>query len=187
MVETVGAESWQARAADLDLRTLDQRLQPVYFTLFHAGESDAVIEVDDVSVTDSAGRELLANGAFSNGAERWFFTSDDHLNWRIDSLWLHVLFEQGWVGVLLLAAVLLAGFGYALRGFVAREPTAAIALGSLSAFAVVALTESLVEVARIGFMLLLIVYLARAVATRGSVRQGNIDPGPADRRTRTER
>ncbi len=37
----------------------------------------------DVSLRDPAGHELLANGNFSHGLDRWLFTDDDHLAWRI--------------------------------------------------------------------------------------------------------
>ena len=46
--------------------------------------------------------ELLANGDFARGADRWLFTDDYHWNWRIEDQPLMTLFEQGWFGVLAL-------------------------------------------------------------------------------------
>jgi hypothetical protein len=160
LVDPSGADGWIDWTSDLDLRGLRHRAQPVYFSLYHVGDTDEVIDADDVSMVDDHGRELLANGGFSAGGSRWFFTSDDHLNWRIDNLWLHAWFEQGLFGTMALAAVMIAGLGAAIRGFRERTPLAAIALASLAAFATVGLTESLIEAARIGFLLLLTVYLA---------------------------
>ena len=51
--------------------------------------------------------ELLGNGDFQHGNDRWFFTSDrHHLPWHAKNLWLHVYFEQGVLGLLIFSALL---------------------------------------------------------------------------------
>ncbi len=55
--------------------------------------------VDDMSLVDARGRELLGDGEFARGADHWFFTSDrHHLPWHAKNLWLHFYVEQGWLG-----------------------------------------------------------------------------------------
>jgi hypothetical protein len=67
-----------------------------------------LIDVDNVALLDDSGRNLVRNGDFSKGMQRWFFSTDSHLAWHTKNLFVHVLFEQGWFGlgafVVLLAA-----------------------------------------------------------------------------------
>ncbi|MCC6202773.1 MAG: VanZ family protein, partial [Gammaproteobacteria bacterium] len=44
------ADGWQSWTAELDLRALRHPPQPVYFSLHHAGDSDALVDADAVSV-----------------------------------------------------------------------------------------------------------------------------------------
>ena len=55
----------------------------------------SIVDVDNVRLLDESGRDLVANGDFSGGGSRWFFSADDHLPWHIDNLWVQILFEQG--------------------------------------------------------------------------------------------
>ncbi len=77
-------------------------------------------DVDNVRLRGPDGADLLANGDFSRGADRWFFTTDDGWPWRVENLWLQLLFEQGWLGLLafsmLIARQLYRLAGPAMRG-----------------------------------------------------------------------
>ena len=46
-----------------------------------------------------AGRDILANGDFSRGTERWYFTDDQHMIWRIENQYLMSFFEGRGVGL----------------------------------------------------------------------------------------
>ena len=70
----------------------------------------SVAEIKDISLRDPAGRNVISNGDFSQGADRWFFSTFDHLGWHIKNLWVALLFEQGWLGLLAFALLI----GYAL-------------------------------------------------------------------------
>ncbi|CAN5322183.1 hypothetical protein BH11PSE10_BH11PSE10_13960 [soil metagenome] len=112
-----------------------------------------VADIAGLRLSDGSGKLLLSNGDFSAGMAHWFFSSDRyHLPWHIKNLGLHVLFEQGLVGVALLGALLLMAllrlaFG---RG---REHLLAPALAaSLVGFLGVGLFDSLLDVPRIGFI-----------------------------------
>jgi hypothetical protein len=106
------------------------------------------------------GDELVANGEFSRGSERWFFTSDDHRSWRVDNLWIHILFEQGWLGMVtfgLLLAVTLTRLG---KGAWHGDSLSLVLLASLVGGLTVGLVDSIVEAPRLTLLLFLLLFVS---------------------------
>jgi hypothetical protein len=126
----------------------------------HGGQAD----VTDLRLDDGSGRSLLANGDFSQGMARWFSTSDRyHLPWHMKNLPLHILFEQGLLGLLLWTGLLLAALWRCVFGH-GREHVLAPALaGALLGFLLVGLFDSLVDAPRIGFLFYALLVLALGV------------------------
>ncbi len=123
---------------------------------------DRVAQVDDLQLTDRRERNLLANGDFSSGMARWFFSSDlHHLPWHIKNMLLNVLFEQGLIG-LALWSLLYAGALWRLAvGRSRTHPLAPALAGALAGFAIVGLFDSLLDVPRLAWLyytLLLMVF-----------------------------
>ena len=110
-------------------------------------------DVDNLVLKDAQGRALLMNGDFSRGLAHWFFTSDrSHLPWHVKNLFLHVLFEQGGVALVLLSA-LIAGSLWRLTAGSARDhPLAPATAAALVGFVLVGAFDSLVDVPRIAFL-----------------------------------
>jgi len=77
---------------------------PVSLSL-HNSSPGTRIEVTQLSLRDGSA-ELLANGTFERGLDRWLMHSDVHLAWRALNSPLQILFEQGLFG--LVAWVVLA-------------------------------------------------------------------------------
>jgi VanZ like protein len=75
--------------------------RPVKLSIYNANPN-GVVDVDQVRLVARDGTDLLANGGFSDGLDRWFFSVDEYLPWHISSVPVTVLFEQGWLGVLAL-------------------------------------------------------------------------------------
>jgi hypothetical protein len=119
----------------------------------------STIEFRNVRLTDASGHDVLANGDFASGTERWFATADDHLVWRIKNQYLMLLFESGVLGLgafLLLAA---AAMSHAMRA--ARDGSLAAAAigGSIVAFLCSGIFDSLLEAPRIATLFYLVVLL----------------------------
>ena len=111
----------------------------------------ALIDVDNVTLLDAEGRDLVHNGDFSKGMQRWFFSTDSHLAWHAKNLFIHVLFEQGWLGLGAFAALLVAAVLTLLRR--AGHDAMALALFiSLVSFLVVGLVDSLIDEPRLDFL-----------------------------------
>jgi hypothetical protein len=132
----------------------------------HSGRS---LEIDNLRATDAAGRQLLANGSFDDGLARWFFSSDrHHMPWHMKNMLLHVLFEQGVVGLLLFSTLVLAAV-WRLTGGKARDHAAAPATAAaIVGFLIVGLFDSLLDMPRVAFLFYLVVGLALILPARAT-------------------
>ncbi len=95
---------WQTYGVDVDAGDLgrtDGFARPIELALTSPPKGTQ-IDVAALSLRDATGKELLANGDFAHGTDRWFFSDDYHWNWRIEDQPLMTLFDQGWLGVLAL-------------------------------------------------------------------------------------
>jgi hypothetical protein len=107
---------------------------------------------------DPRGRDVLVNGDFSRGTERWDFTDDQHLIWRIENQYLMSFFESGALGLaslLLLAGTALAG---AVRAIGCGNRTGAIVMGSLAAFLCCCAFDDLLAVPQLAALFYLVAF-----------------------------
>lgn len=148
------ADGWRQAELSLDSRSFARPhwYAPV-FTLFSIGASGRqgdVVEVDWVRLLDGSGQDLLRNGDFSAGGDRWLAYNDyDHLAWHAKNLLLIIWFDQGLLGVaafvLFLLPVLSRLYRRALRG----DHFALALLAALSGFVVLGSTSTLFDVPRL--------------------------------------
>jgi hypothetical protein len=107
---------------------------PVSLSL-HNSTAGTRIEVAQLSLRDGPS-ELLINGSFERGLDRWLMHSDVHLAWRALSSPVQIAFEQGLVG--LVAWIVLAASSAAAitrrRGLPAAAAAAAIAFMGVGCF-----------------------------------------------------
>lgn len=76
----------------------------------------AVVDMDNISLTDGSGRSYVVNGNFEHGMDRWLPYYDfNHLPWHIKNLWLHLYFEQGALGLLAFAVSWVTALAVAWR------------------------------------------------------------------------
>lgn len=135
----------------------NSRIQrPVKLSIYN-GQSGTLIDVDNVSLKDSDGHELILNGDFSSGMSHWFFSTDSHLSWHIKNLFLHIFFEQGWFG--LICFILITGC-VLTRGYVRtwhNDTFSLVLCASLSAFLAIGVVDSLIDEPRLAFLFYLLV------------------------------
>jgi hypothetical protein len=136
-------------------------------------DSTAAIEVRHIRLLDQSGRDIVANGNFEHGTERWFFTDDDHLIWRIKDQYLMLLFEQGWLGLAAFLALVGLALVRALRTGIAAEILAPAIVGSLAAFLVSGLFDSLLEAPRLATLFYLVCFAGLLL---GLPREGHRAP-----------
>ena len=165
--------SWQSIAVPLAGPELERgHLYAPRLGLFSASVIDAgtAAEVAAITLTAPDGRELLANGDFSDGLARWFPTAESHfLPWHIDNLYLELLIEHGALG--LAAALLLTGMAFRnlhsqwLRGMRMAPFLAA----SVSGVLLVGCVSSVLDVPRISLVFLVIVIFSLGVNERSGI------------------
>lgn len=123
------------------------------------------IELDDLSLVDQQGRELLDNGSFQQGLRHWFFSSDrHHMPWHAKNLWVHLWFEQGWLSVVVLAAGLLLAWGASVWGRAATHPLAPASSAALVGLVVVGAVDSVFDMPRMTFLTLWLLALALSLS-----------------------
>jgi O-antigen ligase len=139
--------------------------RPVKLSMFNQDKA-TLIDVDNVALLDDAGRNLVRNGDFSKGMQRWFFSTDSHLAWHAKNLFIHVLFEQGWIG-LGAFVLLLAVAGLTLLRRAGHDAMALTLFISLASFLIVGLVDSLIDEPRLAFLFFWL--LAIALVSGGKV------------------
>jgi hypothetical protein len=138
-------------------RRFEQR--PTELAFYHPDQGTR-IDVDNVSLQDHTGRELVANGDFAAGMDRWFFATDSHLPWHTKNVVVQSLFETGWVGLLSLAILLGTALLELARRVFRGEGFPAVVLAAMLALFTVGLFDALFDEPRLGLMLFLFVLLA---------------------------
>jgi hypothetical protein len=128
--------------------------RPVRLSVRNPG--DAPLDIARVSLVDDSGAEMLRNGDFRDGMDRWTVTSDDHLAWHAKSLPLSLFFELGTIGAVVFGVLLLTGGIRAARGARAGQTAGAALLAALVAFSAVGLFDSLVDTPRFLMLWLLL-------------------------------
>ncbi|MBL8278452.1 MAG: hypothetical protein JNL93_17275 [Pelomonas sp.] len=134
----------------------------------------ARVDVSRIGMQDAQGRALLANGDFNREMAHWFFSSDrHHLPWHIKNAALHVLFEQGLVGLALLGSAYLLALARLSFGRGRDHPLAPAIVAALIGFGVVGAFDSLLDAPRIGFVFFTLLLLGlglRALPGEGVAR-----------------
>jgi len=141
----VGSGSWLLR-------------RPVAFSIANARRA-SIVDVDNVRLLDESGRDLIANGDFSGGGSRWFFSADDHLPWHIFNLWVQILFELGWAGVAALAVAVLLSLRRLATEMWRGDLFSGTLLAALGGFLLVGLTESLFDGPRVTTLFFMVLFL----------------------------
>ncbi len=115
-------------------------------------------DIREVSLSDGFGN-VIRNGDFAGGMDRWFFTSDhEHLAWHEKNLFLHVFFDQGWFGLLSFGLLCL----YALAKLLS-DASGAISMAqfaSLFSLLVVGIFDSVLDFPRIALLVYLLLFAA---------------------------
>ena len=125
--------------------------RPVELALYSAGRG-SVLDVDNIQLLDDRGSNLISNGDFSSGHDRWFFTVDDLMPWQSSNHWGQIIFEQGWFGLLafnlLILCVLVASLLQVRQG----DLFSGVVLSGVLGFLTVGLFGSLFDTPRMALV-----------------------------------
>jgi hypothetical protein len=178
------ADQWNAATADFPAASLAplRRHGPVPrpIDISFSFPRDQAVDLAEVSLRDAGGRELIANGGFTDGTARWQFTDDDHPAWRIMDFFLLLLFEGGAIGLGAFLAAVVAAVAGALTAIGRGEPIGAPVVASIVAFLAGGVMDGLLDAPRLmsvfWLVALLGMLLGRARPAAGNAREAR---GPA--------
>jgi hypothetical protein len=189
--------AWQTLAFDLDAGRIGDGRQwgrpPLMLEINNRREyrlmsqPPAVVDLDDISLTDGRGRTYVVNGNFEHGMDRWLPYYDfNHLPWHIKNLWLHLYFEQGVLGVLAFATAWLAALGVAWRAAGRGEPFPVGVAAALTGFVAVGTFGSPIDAPRVAwlFYFLFFVLIAHARAIEPTRPRARLRRNPASSRAK---
>jgi hypothetical protein len=131
----------------------------------HNGSFGSRVEVTQLSLRDGQA-DLLSNGSFEHGLDRWFVASDVHLAWRVLNTPLQIAFEQGLLGVLAWLAMCVAAIAVVRRPSRLPGATAAFA-AAIVGLLVVGCFDSLLDSPRV-IVLIAVIWAAGLNASASS-------------------
>ncbi len=135
-----------------------QRFKMLALSVSSAGST---VDLDNVTLTDVMGKQLLLNGDFSQNLAGWFPAAQYHfVPWHIDNLYLETLIERGLLGLLAFGLVVVAAFWrYARRRTPLSRPSPYI-LSAMVGALLVGLVSSVLDVPRVAFLFYLLIFIA---------------------------
>ena len=177
---------WQAVKVQFDDIQLDPGLwyAPRLAVFSVASESPRLrVDLDNIVLMDTSGRDLLSNGDFSSDLARWFMTSDrHHMPWHLKNLFVHTVFDQGLIGAALLSLLVLGALARLTLGPARSNPLAPSVAGALAGFLVVGMFDSLLDVPRMAFLFYFLVLLGHSLRPpwfgSGGASRAQGQPGP---------
>jgi hypothetical protein len=121
------------------------------------------IDCDNIALWNPQGDNLLINGDFGAGLDRWYLYTDFyHLPLHIKNLWATVYFEQGLFGLAAFGSLALYTIILGVRLSRRGDSFATILLASLLGFFSVGLIGTLLDVPRVSFLFFLLQFVLLA-------------------------
>ena len=118
------------------------------------------VDIDNVHLIDTDGREHAVNGDYSAAAAHWFFTGRYYfLPWHTDSVIVELLVERGVLGLVLFTWLLACAVAVWAGPAGRQDPLSPYVVAALTGCAVLGLFSSVLDVPRNAFLLTLLCLL----------------------------
>jgi len=133
--------------------------RPVQLALNY-GIGKGYLDVDNVELIDNTGRNIVSNGTFDHGLDRWFFSTNNHWPWHIENLWVYTFFNQGALGLMLFCCLVIVAFVNLKSRIIKADYLAYVLTSSLSGFFVVSIVASPFDAPRLTVLFFIILFLS---------------------------
>jgi VanZ family protein len=134
--------------------------RPIQLTFYNGNGASKLLDVDNVQLLDKSGTNLLTNGDFTRGSDFWFFAAEKHNPWHIFNFWVHLIFDQGWLGVSAFFLLFANAIYNCCRQLLRQNVFSAILLSSFSGFMVVGFVDSPFDAPRLTLLFFLLLFFA---------------------------
>lgn len=122
------------------------------------------VEFEQVQLMDPRGRDVLHNGNFSKQLSNWFPAAQRYyLPWHTDNLLVELLVERGVFGALVFAVLVFTAVHSLSTRMASQKSLAPILLASTVGMLCVGLVSSVLDVPRVSFLVLFVLFLALAL------------------------
>jgi hypothetical protein len=136
-----GSLQWQEVHGHLDLTASSS--PPWYsprlpvFVVTNYGAESSTIDISELRLVDPYGNDVLINGSFAAGGDRWLAYNDfSHLPWHLKNLYVAIYFDLGLLGLSAFVTLVLVAawrsLAHAVRGYAFRSAVAAAIIGFLA-------------------------------------------------------
>jgi len=133
-------------------------------------------DLDQLTLSGPDGRNLLANGDFSEEMAHWFFSSDKfHMPWHMKNMFMHVLFDQGVLGLVLWVLLVGGALVHLGVGRAKAHPLAPAVAASLAGFVTVGLFDSLLDVPRLATLFYFLALIGLTLRVQ-ALQDGKLQP-----------
>jgi hypothetical protein len=140
------------------------RLAAFSVTVLDAG---GAAKLSHMSLQDTTREELLLNRDFTQEMSHWFPLANKHfLPWHIDNLYLELLIERGFSGLLIFIMLIVCALWNLCVGSAKKLALAPVLAASLLGALTIGLVSSVMDVPRVAFLLLLLLGLSTQLSTR---------------------
>jgi hypothetical protein len=136
---------------------------PAPVELAFATGPGVILDLANVQLVGPEGRpgetNVVTNGDFAAGTARWFFTSDNHLVWRMKDVYLATWFEGGLLGAGALLLLLIGALGGAANAIRRGDPLGAPIVGAMLAVLLCGFFDNIFEAPRLALLFDLVAML----------------------------
>ena len=145
--------------------------RPVVFAL-GVQPGNLRVQVDQLSLIDGQGIELLDNGGFDAGLARWTTAAEPPYNaWHVQNAAVHLLFEQGLLGLVAWLAALGVALWRLAAGAARQRSLAPPLAAALIGAALLGMQDSLFDMPRVAFLGTCLLAVALCIADHGQHRR----------------
>jgi len=164
LITTHGSE-WEHAEHLIDSHNLGEPVatgltRPIQLSLYNGNSVGKALDITHVQLLNPDGVNLIENGDFSHSTDFWLFSTEKHNPWHIFNLWVHLLFDQGWLGLSVFILLFALALYRCCRFLPQQALDSSILLSAFSGFLVVAWVDSPFDAPRLTLLFFLLLFLA---------------------------
>lgn len=170
------AGDWESFSADLPTDMMNPKAvfgpfhRPIEIALLSTERNNA-IDIKAVRLVAPDGQQLIINGDFAHGIERWYFTDEIHDYWQIMNQYVMTFFERGLFGVVAFLTLVGGALVGARRRMRLGDRMGTAVVASLGTFLFLGLSESLLHAPRVATIYYLVCFIGLLMLEQGTSRE----------------
>ena len=163
---TTSNSEWEAIEQIIDSHDLGEPVaagllkRPIQLSFYNGNGIGQALDITHIQLMSPEGINLIDNGDFSNNTDYWLFATEKHNPWHIFNLWVHLLFDQGCLGLSVFILLFALGIYHCCRRLPQQAVFSSILLSAFSGFLVVAWVDSPFDAPRLSLLFFLLLFLA---------------------------